>query len=80
MVRFGLSTSHQFISHMQRKRNVNEAVAVNVANFAAAHAEFRAAKAMRRVFDFFPARNSFVDLLPSTFIGMISLPGQTTGF
>lgn len=44
MVWLGRAALHQLISHRQRKRNVDEAVAMDMADFAATNAEFFATK------------------------------------
>lgn len=44
MVRLGRAALHQLISHRQWKRNVDEAVAVDMADFAATNAELCATK------------------------------------
>jgi len=65
MVRFGHSAFDQFFAHAQRERYVYEVVAVDVANFTVTDAVLCAAKTMWRIFDFFPACNLGMDLLPS---------------
>jgi len=47
VVRLRHTTLDQFIAHIQRERNIHKPVTVNVTNFAAAHAELRAAKSVR---------------------------------
>jgi len=63
VVPFSGSALHELIAHGQWKRNVYETVTVDVADFAAAHAKFVAAKTVRRMGDFFPRRNRIVDSL-----------------
>jgi hypothetical protein len=66
MVWFSQSAFDQFIANIQRKRNVYQAVAVDVTNFAATYAVFCAAKTMCRMLDRFPTRDLSMDSLSST--------------
>lgn len=54
---FGLSLLDHFVPQVLWEWNVYQAVAVHMTNFAAAHAEFRAAKTMRCLADSLPGRH-----------------------
>jgi hypothetical protein len=53
-MRFGFARGDDFVAHALGKWNVNEAVAVDVADFASAKAKLNAAEAVRRKFDAVP--------------------------
>lgn len=60
MVRLGRSAFHQLVPHAEWKWNIDETVAVHMADFAVADAEFGAAKTVRSSRDFFPTTHHFI--------------------
>lgn len=63
MVRFGAARGDQFVADFLRKRDVDETVAVDVADFAAAEIVFGAAKAVRLRSDAGPGLYGGIDFL-----------------
>jgi hypothetical protein len=56
MMRLGLTGGHYFVAYLRWKRNIDEAIAVDVTEFALTDAIFRSTKAMRMGFDMRPAQ------------------------
>lgn len=61
MVWLGLAGGYQFVAHRFREGNVQQAVAMDMSQFAAAEAEFQAAVTVRLDFDFGPLAGRFND-------------------
>lgn len=63
MVSLGRPAFDELIPHAQRKRNIDETVAVHVPDLAAANTEFGTTKTMRSNRDFFPTLDHITDSL-----------------
>jgi len=67
MVRLGRPAFDQLIAHAEWKWNIDEAVAVHMADFAMAETEFGATKTVRPNRDFFPTTHHFKDSLSTAY-------------
>ena len=71
-MRPGPSSGNQLISHSSRQRDVNQRLAVNMADFPTANTIFGAAKSMRRCFDSGPREDYSPDSLGSRLAPILS--------
>jgi len=63
----GAAGSYEFVSHLRRKWNIYESIAVNVADFAPAEQVFTSAEAMGKGRNTWPCQDLLFDTLPCVF-------------